>query len=176
MRPILQRIKNPSRRRRLLRFLSPRFRRNGNGQQQQLYAVAAAAAPIPLGVGKAKARRLGFCPFSRTGKRTRAPTPNPTNTRPSCTPLLCSYSAVCSQSGSRGGDIRVRSDDGRRVVSRVCSVSTCSAVPVPHQRGDGPGRRPATPATISSSTAPDNSSQLNRGNLPDGHQLILVGL
>ena len=46
----------------LLRSLSPRFHRNGNGQQQQPDALAA------------KARRLGFCPFSRTGKRTRAPT------------------------------------------------------------------------------------------------------
>ena len=146
----------PSRRSRLLpRFLSPRFHRNGNGQQQ-LYAEAP-------GAGKAKARRLGLCPFfSNGGNATSQPPRAPAV-------LLCS--AGCSYSArTAAAEVEMYACEATmaRLVSRGRSVSTCSAAPVRLYRTSG--------ATAQLLRPRDNSSQLKRGNLPDGHQLILVGL
>ena len=142
----------PSRRSRLLpRFLSPRFHRNGNGQQQ-LYAEAP-------GAGKAKARRLGLCPFfSNGGNATSQPPRAPAV-------LLCS--AGCSYSArTAAAEVEMYACEATmaRLVSRGRSVSTCSAAPVRLYRTSG--------ATAQLLRPRDNSSQLKRGNLPHGHQLI----
>ena len=101
----------------------------------QEWQRAAAAAGRRSGQGQA-ARIL---PFFSNGETHTRPNLflNPTNTRPSCTPLLCSHS------GSYASEATTTAKGG--LVSRGCSVITCSAVPVRLYRTTRGGDSPSPP-------------------------------